>query len=511
MRESVAKRPAAAVAATSRVAVVDIGSNSIRLVVFSRTSRAPFTLFNEKVLCGLGRGLDATGKLSESGTKLALDNLSRFVRLAQAMGVARLDLLATAAVRDAKNGAEFVAQVERRCRVPVSVISGEEEARLSALGVVSGIPEADGLMGDLGGGSLELVALDRGKLGNHTTLPLGPIRLMDSMIDDLDAARDVIDRHLGSVTWLEPLRGRTFYPVGGAWRTLARIHMDQTGYPLHVIHHYDISRRQADDLARVLGHLSRRSLASMPGLSKRRIETLPFAALLLERLLRLARPDRIVFSAFGLREGHLFAGLTAAEKTKDPLITACAELAEAEARSGDQGRLLSDWIEPPFRDETVEQRRLRMAACVLSDIGWREHPDYRAEQVFTRILRLPVSGIDHRGRVALALAVYVRYGGDPEAEEIHPILSMLPEEDRARWQQVGLALRLAYSLSGATPGLLRQTGLLLTSTQVRLQLPKSNEVLYGEAVERRLESLAKALGKSGAVTVGNGTGRGRNS
>ena len=496
-RKTTAKR-----AAAGRVAVVDIGSNSIRLVVFSHASRAPFTLFNEKVLCGLGRGLDATGKLNEAGAKLALDNLTRFVRLAKAMAVKRLDLLATAAVRDAKNGAEFVAEVERRCRVRVRMISGEEEARLSALGVLSGIPEADGLMGDLGGGSLELVALDRGRLGAHATLPLGPVRLMDSMVDDLDAARAVIDKHLGGVGWLGDLRGRTFYPVGGAWRTLARIHMDQIGYPLHVIHHYSIARRQAEDLVRILGRLGRRSLSSIPGLSKRRLETLPFAALTLERVLRVAKPDRVVFSAFGLREGHLFAALPAVERAKDPLIAACAEFAEAEARFGDLGRLLQDWIDPLFVGEDAEARRLRLAACTLSDIGWRDHPDYRAEQAFTRILRLPIAGIDHKGRVAIALAVFVRYGGEADMTAMHSALAMLSEDEREHWQSVGLALRLAYALSAATPAILKQSSIAVGDAKVTLRLPKGHDALLGEAVERRLQALAGALGKTAAVTLG---------
>jgi exopolyphosphatase/guanosine-5'-triphosphate,3'-diphosphate pyrophosphatase len=499
-----AKRATAARrSAAGRVAVVDIGSNSIRLVVFSGASRAPFTLFNEKVLCGLGRGLDATGRLNDAGAKLALDNLTRFVRLAKAMSVKRLDLLATAAVRDAKNGREFVAEVERRCRVRVQIIAGEEEARLSALGVVSGIPDADGMMGDLGGGSLELVALDKGKMAEHATLPLGPVRLMDS-IDDLDAARAVIDRNLDSVAWLGGVRGRTFYPVGGAWRTLARIHMDQVGYPLHVIHHYSITRRQADDLVRILGRLSRRTLTSIPGLSKRRVETLPFAALTLERLLRLAKPDRIVFSAFGLREGHLFSVLPAAERAKDPLISACVEFAEAESRFGDQGRLLQDWIEPLFRGDDGEARRLRLAACALSDIGWRDHPDYRAEQVFTRILRLPIAGLDHKGRVAIAHAVYVRYGGEPDIPSIGSILAMLDEDVREHWRTVGLALRLAYALSAATPAILKRSSIAAADGPVTLRLPKGHDSLLGEAVERRLQALGTALGKSAAVVVGRG-------
>jgi exopolyphosphatase/guanosine-5'-triphosphate,3'-diphosphate pyrophosphatase len=422
------------------------------------------------------------------------------------MSVKRLDLLATAAVRDAKNGREFVAEVERRCRVRVQIIAGEEEARLSALGVVSGIPDADGMMGDLGGGSLELVALDKGRMAEHATLPLGPVRLMDS-IDDLDAARAVIDRNLDSVAWLGGVRGRTFYPVGGAWRTLARIHMDQIGYPLHVIHHYSITRRQADDLVRILGRLSRRSLVSIPGLSKRRVETLPFAALTLERLLRLAKPERIVFSAFGLREGHLFSVLPAAEKAKDPLISACIEFAEAESRFGDQGRLLQDWIEPLFRDDDAEARRLRLAACALSDIGWRDHPDYRAEQVFTRILRLPIAGIDHKGRVAIAHAVYVRYGGEPDIAGIDSIVAMLDEDAREHWRTVGLALRLAYALSAATPAILKQSSLGVADGRLTLRLPKGQDSLLGEAVERRLQALATALGKSSTVAVGSGSRR----
>ncbi len=483
-----------------RVAVVDIGSNSIRLVVFAGATRAPMALFNEKVLCGLGRGLDATGKLNEAGVELALDNLVRFVRLAEAMEVGQIDLLATAAVRDAKNGAEFVAEAERRCGVKLRVISGEEEARLSALGVLSGIPGADGLMGDLGGGSCEIVTLDKGKIGAHATLPIGPVRLMESMADDREAVRKVIDRHLEKVEWLEAVRGRSFYPVGGAWRALARLHMAQSGYPLYVIHEYSVSRRDAEELAQVISHLGKRSVAAILGVSKRRVETLPFAALMMERLLRLARPERIVFSAFGLREGYLFDSLATAEKRRDPLIAGCEEFAAAEGRFGDFGSLLHSWIDPLFRGDDAQARRLRLAACTLSDTGWREHPDYRAQQGFTRILRLPVCGIDHPGRVALALAVHLRYGGDGDDPEIQAVLGMLDDEQRSYWTIVGLALRLAYSLSAATPKLLRQTGINLTDAKLTLLLPKGNDVLYGEAVERRLEALGRALGRSTGVS-----------
>ncbi len=491
----------------SRTAIVDIGSNSIRLVVFDRVARAPLLLFNEKVLCGLGRGLDESGRLNEAGVDSALVNLARFVRLAKAMGVARLDLLATAAVRDAKNGPEFATAVRRRCGVPVRVLSGSEEAKFSALGVVSGIAEADGMMGDLGGGSLELVGLDRGRLGAHVTLPLGPLRVGEAALGEREQARQLIDIHLESVPWLGDLRGRNFYPVGGAWRSLARIHMDQTGHPLHIIQQYRIDRRQAEDLLRVMARLGRRSLAAISGLPRRRVDTLPFAALLLERLLRIARPEAVIFSAFGLREGYLFHQLSPSLRRQDPLLAAAGELADRDGRFGPMGDILQTWTAPLFTSETAAEHRLRRAVCLLSDIAWRDHPDYRAEQAFTRILRLPIGGIHHDERVFGAAAVAVRYAGtlDPVAGET--VLRMIDEPTVARALALGLALRLAYSLSGATPKLLGQTALRLAGERLTLVLPKNGSIMYGEAVGRRLEALGRALGL--AVSTASAKARAR--
>ncbi len=482
-----------------RVAVVDIGSNSIRLVVFDRPSRSPLPLFNEKVLCGLGRGLDATGRLNEAGVESALVNLARFVRLARAMGATRLDLLATAAVRDAVNGRDFVAEVERRCNVTVRILSGEDEARLSAQGVLSGIPEADGLMGDLGGGSVELVALTKGTAGRHVTLPLGPIRLVDSAEGDREQARALIDRHLATVDWLPDLRGRAFYPVGGAWRTLARIHMEQNNYPLHVIQQYRIDRRQAEDLTRVIGRLGKRSLNTIESMPRRRVDTLPFAAMLLERLLRLTKPDRVIFSAYGLREGHVYSQLPAAEQRRDPLIEACRELAATEERFGPMGELLQAWLDPLFPLDGTAELRLRLAICHLSDIAWREHPDYRAQHSFSRILHLQMAGIDHPSRVEAAIAVAVRYGAGLDLHEIDAVRGMLDEARQRRSLVVGLALRLAYSLSGATPELLRRTQLVVGNDRLMLRLPRDGEVMSGEAVDRRLEALGRALERETAV------------
>ncbi len=492
-----AKRASASAGGSPRVAVIDIGSNSIRLVVFDRLSRVPIALFNEKVLCGLGRGLETSGRLNEAGVELALPNLTRFVTIAQAMEVGRIDMLATAAVRDAVNSSEFVAEVERCCGLPVSVLTGAEEAQMSARGVVAGIPDADGLMGDLGGGSLELVELDKGRLGRHVTLPLGPLRLM-AAAEEREQARVIVDGHLSKLDWLGDLKGRSFYPVGGSWRTLARVHMEQTRYPLHVIQQYQVGRRSAEDLLKVLSRLGKRSLAGLP---RRRAEVLPYAAIVLERLLRLTRPERIVFSAYGLREGHLFARLRASEQKKDPLLAAAGDIAAVERRFGLLGPLLSDWLEPLFPKDGPAERRIRLAICLLSDIAWREHPDYRASHAFTRMLHLPFGGIEHIERIMAAIALATRYGGELETPEVAAVRGLLDEARLQRAIVTGLALRLAYSVSGATVELLSRTALGSDDTGITLLLPPGEEAMHGEAVQRRLDALGKALSKPTSVGI----------
>src|SRR5262245_40438385 len=276
--------------AKSRVGIIDVGSNSIRLVVYERASRAPLPVFNEKVRCGLARGLDATGRLNRDGVDMALANIDRFTTLAHNMKVTSLDLLATAAVRDAADGAAFMRELERRPGIKAHIVSGQDEARFSGYGVICGIPDAAGVMGDLGGGSLELVALGNGMLGHSSTLPVGPLRLMSS--GKADPKKTVLDAIEG-VPWLRGETGQTFYAVGGAWRAFARLHMEQAGYPLHIIHHYEISSEEARAVARLIAVQSAKSLEKMPGVSRRRLDTLPLACLALDRLLAALKPRNV--------------------------------------------------------------------------------------------------------------------------------------------------------------------------------------------------------------------------
>ncbi len=470
-----------------RVGIIDVGSNSIRLVVYERASRAPLPVFNEKVLCGLARGLDATGRLNPEGVEMALANIDRFTTLAHNMKVTSLDLLATAAVRDAADGPDFMRELASRPGIKPHIVSGQDEARFSGYGVICGMPDAVGVMGDLGGGSLELVAVGEGRLGASSTLPVGPLRLMSSGRGD---PKKIVVDAIEGVRWLREETGRTFYAVGGAWRSFARLHMEQAGYPLHIIHHYDIPAEEARAVARLIAVQSAKSLEKMPGVSRRRVDTLPLACLALDRLLAALKPRNVVFSAFGLREGFYYSRLSEAERARHPLI-AFAEEQGADWRRFDLAPSeIFDWLSPVFAGESETDRILRTAACHLSDISWNDHPDYRAEQAYVRVLHLPAPGMSHRERAVLAMALAYRYKSDPKAAMLDTALHLTDGRSRTFARRLGACLRLAYNLSGGAPGLLPQIQLRRTDRQLRLLVPPAAKSSLGDVTARRLESAA---------------------
>jgi exopolyphosphatase / guanosine-5'-triphosphate,3'-diphosphate pyrophosphatase len=481
--------------ATGRIGVVDVGSNSLRLVVFERLGASLLPLLNEKVMCALGRGIGATGRLNRDGVELAYGNLQRFVALSNALGVDHLAIIATAAVREARDGRAFAAEAERRCGVPVRIIDGSEEARLSAAGVLAGIRGADGVVGDLGGGSVELVQVDAAALdpiGAGVTLPLGPLRLAE-IGDNRKSLIDTIDRAIDQSPVLRAGAGKSLYLVGGAWRAIARLHIEQTHYPLHIIHEYTIPLRPAEEFLDIIAGQSRRSLERITGISRRRLEVVPLAALILRRLAVACRPAQIVFSAFGLREGYAH-GLLPAEPRSPPLIAAAKGMAMSQNPGRADGDRLRRWTAPLFPDLGEEARILHHAACWLSDFSWSEHPDYRAAHAFTRSLTMPLAQLDHPGRVFIASALHARYGGaadDPLKATMRPLLADAAA-DEAR--VLGLALRLAYTLCGGALELLDQVRLVRRPDSVELELPADGSLFTGEVVSRRLDALGRATG-----------------
>jgi len=483
-----------------RCGVVDLGSNSVRLVVFEGHSRNPMPIFNEKAVLRLGRGMQTTGRLNEDGMAQALTVMHRYHAVARAMGAEPFDVLATAAVRDADNGQAFVDALRARLPgVTIHILSGLEEAAYSTEGTLCGIPAADGLLADIGGGSLEVVQLVRGTRGPAQTLKLGVIRLAERAGGDPVRARGVAEADLQGVPWLHQAAGRDLYLVGGAWRALARIHIAQMGYPLQMVHHYTIGREQARDLTTLLSTAPRRVLERLPGAPRRRIDDLPFAAVVLRRLLRATSVRRVVFSASGLREGWFMRRMPREIQEQDPLLSAAWEMAARHGRDPSLPPALVAWTQPLFIGEAAAAARMREAMCWMSDIGSHDHPEFRAEQAFLRVLRQPGIGLDHLSRAYLALAVAMRYEAEADAAFLRPARLLLDVETAKQAEVLGIALRLAYTLSAGTKDLLAGTRLRIEGARLVLHLRENSGVFAGESVIRRLERLAEALGLQAAA------------
>jgi len=484
------------------IAIVDIGSNSVRLVIYENISRTPSVVHNEKAICAIGRNMVTTGRLHDEGIELAYEALGRFRMLADALGAETREAVATAAARDAANGVEFIRRAEAKWGGPIRILSGEDEARIAAEGVLAGIPDADGLVADLGGGSLDMVTVKNGKTGMALTQPFGPLRLMDISHGDPDAARKLVDDGLSVLDNFDKLEGRSLYAVGGVWRSFARVDMEETNYPLHVLHNYRIPASRALRLCKALSRLSRKSLDKMKIVSRRRAEALPYGAVVLEQLLAATGIRDVVISAYGLREGVLYSRLPEEERAKDPLIEFAAATNQRASRTPAHANEMIAWMAPLFADEDAEMRRIRQAVCFFSDIGWRRHPDDRALGTFDQVLTAPFAGAEHRARAAVATAIFHRYTGDEDFPREIAAHDLLSEEDDIAARRLGLAARLAFALSASAVGELPHYRLRMTPTRVLLDVSRRRENIAGEPVQKRLGALANAFGRKGEILIG---------
>ena len=483
----------------SDVAVIDVGSNSVRLVLYRLDGRAIWSVFNEKVLAGLGRDLTATGNLSAEGVASTLVALRRFRALVDASRPGLVFAAATAAVREARDGEAFRRRVEAETGFHLEVLSGVDEARYAALGVIAGAPDSKGVVGDLGGASLELVRLGQDGPGAGLTLPLGPFAMGGARGFDAQAVRAVAQRHIAPLE--RTFRTDTLHAVGGAWRNLAMLHMRMSDYPLAIVHQYEISRRELLEATRFVSQQSRGSLERVEGISKRRVEALPHAAIILETLVERLNIQRVVLSAYGLREGLVWQAMDPEVRRQDPLVAGCAALGNRAASAETLGRNLESWaaaafakLEPVFKSR---DRTLLAASCRLADLGAQFHPDHRALLVFQTVLRAPFAGIDHAERAFLACAAFGRHTSAAQAPESALVSRLLTPEQRQRARAVGAAIRLACDMAGRSPELLARTRLDLKAGEVVLTAEEAwAPVLLGDQTSKRGQTLATLLDRS---------------
>jgi exopolyphosphatase/guanosine-5'-triphosphate,3'-diphosphate pyrophosphatase len=476
--------------AIHRSAVIDIGSNSVRLVVYEGPPRAPAVIFNEKVPAGLGRGLSSDGRIAPEDAERGLIALRRYALLAQHMEVEDLQCVATAAVRDASNGADFIAGAAE-AGLHIRLLSGEEEAEAAGCGVLSAIPDAHGIAVDLGGGSLELAEVARGRVGRRASFPLGVLRLPALRKDGQQLFERTVRKMLKAAGWPGNLSGLPLYLVGGSWRALSRLDLEITKDPLAVLDQHTLPRSALRRLLRATKRLSIDELKAIPGMAANRAVTLPDAAALLAALVTIIDVPEMTISSSGLREGLLYQALKADAQAQDPLIVAAEFEGRRLARFAPHGRAVADWIAPLFAHEGAADNRLRLAASLLSDVAWSANPDFRAERGTEIGLHGNWRGIDIPGRILLARALHAGFGG---ADADFPAMGTLVATDRlARARQWGLAIRLAQRLTGGVEAPLKGSAITREGDRLILRLHPGWHHLTGESVERRLRSLAQAL------------------
>lgn len=478
--------------------VLDIGSNSVRLVGFSGSARTPLPIYNERAFCRLGESVSATGRIEGAPRDLALQTFKRFRAIANQLGIENMAAFATAAVRDAENRDAFVAEAEDLLGHKIRVLSGEEEALLSADGVMLGIPGADGLVADLGGGSLELAQVRDNKVRHWASLPLGVLALHSAGEGKLKKTQKIVEDALVDLAWLDKVKGLPIYIVGGTWRSLARLHMLHTDYGLEVLHQYEMSASALSAFCDWLKKDNAKVQALMTQASGTRREALPIASQVLQSLIERVKPSNLIVSANAVREGVLYAELKAKYRELDPLLMGCEEMASRLCKSERYGHELAVWTDKLFRRAAPEAfsvaqiERLRVAACLISDLAWSSHPSFRASTVSQTVLTAPFSGLSHLERVFMARALSCRH---EVREDDGPLAGpQLSEADDRLAQALGLSLRLAHSLSASLPGVLPQTRLKAGRKKVKLSLSADLQELNAPIIDKRLSVLADVLG-----------------
>ena len=478
--------------ALSRVGVVDVGSNSVRMVVFDGAARSPAYFYNEKIMCGLGKGLAETGKLNPEGRARALNALKRFALLARGMGIDKLTVVATAATREASDGPAFQAEVLAQTGLKLWVVDGDEEARLSAQGVLLGWPDAKGVVCDMGGNSMELARIGDGKVGRRASSPLGPFRLQQIK----GTARDRQDHIVKVLKGLQAeirSEGERIYLVGGSWRVIARLDMERRNYPLTVLHEYRMLPGALLDTLQWILASDLALLRARTGTSTERMELVPLACEVLRELILLLKPSEIDVSAYGIREGMLYEVMPDRLRQRDPLIEAARMAELISSRIPGTGKMLFEFLEPLYPDVSKDRLRLIKAACLLHDTTWRAHPDYRAEACFDSATRANLGGLDHPGRVFLGLALLHRYKNSRAGSRLEPLFRLLTDDQMQDAEVLGKAMRFGAMFAVGDPSKAGSLRWNPKKRQLDLTLTRDGHDLFGEVARARFASLALAL------------------
>ncbi len=476
----------------ARVGVVDIGSNSVRMVVFDGAARSPAYFYNEKVMCALGAGIADTGRLNPVGRERALAAVTRFEAIAQSLGISPLTAVATAAVRDASDGPDFCADVLRETGLKVHVIDGPEEARLSAQGVLLGWPGSYGLVCDIGGASMELAEIRNGRVGKCVTSSLGPLKLQ-SMKGGAKARKAYAKEVIAELCEQIGEQKDRLFLVGGSWRAIARIDMHRRGYPLHVLHEYRMTPKSVRETVKFIQKSNIEELRQACDISSARMSLVPIASEVLKVLISRIKPKDIAISSYGIREGMLYEQMPQQLRDRDPLIESARFSEAKDARMPGFGRTLHDFILPLFKSAPFATKRMVKAASLLHDVSWRAHPDYRAEVCFDNSTRANLGGLSHSERVFLGLALLHRYRNQRKGTQFEALFELLSEDQQREAEILGKAMRFGAMLWMEKDAKLGEMRWFPKKKHLELRLHPSAKPLFSEVAQARLASLASSL------------------
>ncbi len=481
------RTPSALRSMTEQRAVIDIGSNTVRLVIYGGPMRAPSVLLNEKITARLGKGVAETGHLTEKAAGVTLAALARFALVLQMRGVTEVKTVATAAVRDAANGTDFLSSV-RALGLDPRLLSGVEEAVASANGVLGAFPGAQGVVADLGGGSLELVHVAAGQCHHGTSLPFGTLRLPHLRAAGPAVFARGIRKAIDDAAW-HCAEGEALYLVGGSHRALARYAMHQLNWPLDDPHGFEIMPEAALSLSRAV--LRGKLPADVPGLAASRLASLPDTAALLAALVREVRPERLVFSAWGLREGLIQMGLSPAERAQDPLVAGVSAFTEALGCPSAIAAMVAGWTTAANPADGESNESLRLAATMLALAAHRVEPNLRAELVADWALRKRWIGADTRGRAMMATCALASSGRLAALPDLSAVISPASQREAVLW---GLAIRLCRRFSSGSAQALSNSSLFVEGPQLVLAVREPYPALVTDPVEKDLRQLAERLG-----------------
>lgn len=481
-------------------AIIDIGSNTVRMVLYGGSLRAPMTLFNEKVTARLGRDIATRGELAPEAIELAMRALRRYALLLNDLGVTDIECVATAAAREASNGPAFLDEI-RAIGLDPQLLSGTEEARISAMGVLGAFPGAQGIVADVGGGSLELVVIGEGETGRSVSLPLGTLRLSQLRASNHGDLAKAIDTMLDDAGWSakdQKQERRPLYLVGGTWRSMAVYAMQARDYPLTDPHGFSLSYDDAKALAKTMTDSEPDDLSDMARITSMRASSLPDAGVLLTCLLQRLRPSQIVFSSWGLREGVLFDRLEPYARMQDPLLAGIAVFGDMRGAPPTMATRVAGWYAGAVPAGRYGSERLRLVATTLALASMQIEPNLRVPHAIEWALAKRWIGIEAHDRGMLAAAIAANANEYDLPDGVRSLASEEALEQAVCW---GLAVRLCRRLGGRSRRSLDNSELRRDGDHLVLSLEESHADLYGASNKKDLRLLADRLDLTWEVEI----------